>query len=154
MLLKKRQEYICLEHCTNMGYIRTKYIAGNPYAYFVECKGKKQKVKAYLGRVFEGSISKRSSVNGKSKRKFLINFVAQISGPSSVVVDGLTVTKGCKNVVLKIDDGYVCSFTLNRILRFRKSDDLEKDGKILAKYFLDAGLPVTQDEFIAYYQKC
>jgi hypothetical protein len=138
-----------------MGYIRTKYIAGKPYAYFVECKGKKQKVKAYLGRVFESSfVGERKNVSGKSKKEFLTDFIGQVEIPPSVVVDGLSIVKGKKNVVVKLNDGYLCTFTLKRILTFKSTDDLQKDGELLARYFMDAGLTIRQEEFVEYYEKC
>ena len=33
----------------------------------------------------------------------------------------------------------------------KKSDNLNKDATLLAKYFLEAGLNVNQEEFIEYY---
>ena len=61
-------------------------------------------------------------------------------------------SKTIKEAVIKTNDAYLSTFTLQRILKFKKSDDLNKDAQELAKYFLEAGLSVSQDHFIAYYQ--
>ena len=63
----------------NMAYIRTKKIGKNKYAYLVEIvstdKGPRQKVKQYLGRVYDFEKSKEvSEINeGKTKEEILLD---------------------------------------------------------------------------------
>ena len=56
-----------------------------------------------------------------------------------------------KDAVVKVGEGHLSSFTVKRLVNFKKSDDVNKDATLLAKYFLEAGLNVSQEEFIEYY---
>ena len=58
-----------------------------------------------------------------------------------------------KEAVIKLNDGYLSTFTLQRLLNFKKSKDFNKDAYNLAKCFLEAGLNISKDLFIEYYQK-
>ncbi len=57
------------------------------------------------------------------------------------------------NVVLKMNEGHLCDFTLKKILSFEKSGDIEEDSVELARVFVDAGLNVPKEAFIAYFEK-
>ena len=149
-----------------MAFIRTKNINGNPYAYLVEStntsKGPRQKVKKYLGRVYSFS-----EVNGKkfSSNNIVQNLIlSELSKCGFESVKGVymngnvifnpkknSVMKGKKDAVVRLNEGHLSSFTVRRIINFKKSNDLNKDANLLAKYFLEAGLNVSQEEFIKYY---
>jgi hypothetical protein len=149
-----------------MPYIRVKKISNKPYAYLVESistpKGPRQKVKKYLGRVFQVKKNQEitNSIEGKTKKEFLQNLIIkhlQNHGFRSnkgtlvrnkLIFKDLRFNKG----VLTINDGHLCNFTIDRILNFKKFNDVEKDGKILAKRFLTAGLLLSQEEFVSFYQ--
>ena len=146
-----------------MTYIRIKKIHAKQYAYLVENistkKGPRQKVKKYLGRVFESENSKeRDEINEKTKKKFIQKLIKEIvkTFPKEIYFseNELRIQKKSNNkeVVLKINEGYLCGYTIQRILKFRRSQDIQKDGFTLAKHFLDAGLPISQEEFVHYYQ--
>jgi len=64
----------------------------------------------------------------------------------------ITKAKTSKDAVLKLNEGYLCSFTLDRILKFEKSENVKKDAQVLAKYFLEAGLLINQQTFVSFYQ--
>jgi len=161
-----------------MAYIRTKKINGNKYAYLVEIvntsKGPRQKVKQYLGRVHE--LEKKKEINeineGNSKKEILLNLILpELSGrgfkerknnfayknfvfnTEEFSLTKKTKNKTSKEAVVGLEEGYLSSFTLQRILNFQKSKDLNKDAHALAKYFLEAGLNISKDLFVRFYEK-
>jgi hypothetical protein len=160
-----------------MAYIRVKKINKYLYAYLVEnvstTSGPRQKVKQYLGRVYELEKSKEieSSNNGKNKQEILLNLVIpelKVRGfrnkkdkytNKNLIFDvkyftlkKKTKSKTEKDAIIKLNDGYLCSFTLNRILSFEKSKEVKKDAQVLAKYFLESGLQINQERFVSFYQ--
>ncbi len=149
-----------------MAFIRTKKINGKPYAYLVESvstpQGPRQKVKKYLGRVHSfdevgGNCFKADNivhnliVSELGKYGFEYNKGSYVNG--KVVFNPKTnkVVKGKKDAVVKVGEGHLSSFTVKRLINFKKSNDVNKDATLLAKYFLEAGLNVSQEEFIEYY---
>ncbi len=155
-----------------MSYVRIKKISGNPYAYLVENKntdkGPRQRVKKYLGRihVLEPHDLERKEVNESKKNKFVEQLVLRELIPRKFKLKKekysfgkmvfspkkWSLNLGKKSIVLSINDGYLCDFTIKRILDFKKTKDLKKDAFTLARYFLQAGLPLSEQEFIEFYQ--
>jgi len=156
-----------------MTYIRTKNINNNNYAYLVENvktdNGPRQKVLQYLGRVHQLEkkdvvevnqfcllnnlvVSELKARGFKQKDELLINKKMSYS-PKSFVLTKKTNSKTEKDAVLKVNDGHLCSFTLQRIANFKKSKNLNADAQKLAKYFLEAGLQVSREQFVQYYQR-
>lgn len=157
-----------------MTYIRVKKINSNLYAYLIENKntpnGPRQIVLRYLGRVYNLRQQKQPSsqeINSSNK----IGLIQQLA-TAALKVHGFeehkknllyekimfkpqkfTITKNKKNVVLRINDGHLCSFTMQRLINFKKTKDINKDAYTLAKYFLEAGLAVSQEQFVKFYQK-
>ena len=149
-----------------MAYIRVKKINDNQYAYLVENlntkKGPRQKVKQYLGRVYNLDSDSTEEIEvddlflrivlrtlmkvGFRKRKNLFYHNDLVFNSNNN-----TIMKKKKNVVIKVNEGYLCSFTLQRLDNFKRTT-VDKDGPILAKYFLEAGLEVTESEFVDFYQ--
>ena len=157
-----------------MAYIRTKKISGNKYAYLVEIistdKGPRQKVKQYLGRVHVFEKSKEvSEINlGNTNKEILLNLIIPelkargFKGKERLAYNklvfnqnnlSLTKSKTKKEAIIKLNEGYLSTFTLQRILNFQKSKNLNKDAHTLAKYFLEAGLKINQELFVKFYQK-
>lgn len=150
-----------------MAYIRTKKINDKNYAYLVENistkNGPRQKVKKYLGRVYqlEKQTEKEITINVKTKKEFLQQLIQKhlenhgftkkacilTNDSSSLDLNSLKLTKG----VLALNDGYLCDFTIERIFSFKKTKDLQKDGTILAKQLLQAGLLLSEQEFVQLY---
>lgn len=156
-----------------MTYIRLKKINHQDYAYLVENlqteKGPRQKVRKYLGKVHHLKASETIDVDIEAKNKNEMLHLLTINQLVSCCFkekeqlyelddllfspkDFTIKTKNQKEAVLKINDGHLCSFTLQRILKFKKSADLNKDAFLLAKYFLEAGLPISKTNFIRFYE--
>ncbi|HLC51870.1 MAG TPA: hypothetical protein VJI98_01350 [Candidatus Nanoarchaeia archaeon] len=150
-----------------MTYIRIKKISNNPYAYLVQNistdKGPRQKVKKYLGRVyqFEKQSETEMIVNAKNKKEFLQQLIQKhlenhgfkketsnlINNNISFSLNNLKFTKG----VIAINQGFLCNSTIENIISFKKTKDIQKDGTILAKQLLQAGLPLAEQEFVQLY---
>ena len=58
-----------------------------------------------------------------------------------------------KNVVLLVNEGFMCSLTLSSIFEFKPEGDESKDGYRLARAFVEAGIKVPQDVFIGLFGK-
>ena len=159
-----------------MVFLRTKKINNHSYCYLVENqyskKGSQQKVKKYLGRVFQlvpsreidsfdlpKKITKEEMLNKliqsellrhnfKEKNQLLIN--------KEIAFDprNLNLFKKKKEVVAALNQGFLCQFTTKRILDFKKTKDFQKDAYTLARYFVEAGLNVSQELFVQFYEKC
>ena len=158
-----------------MAYIRTKKIGKNKYAYLVEIvstdKGPRQKVKQYLGRIHE--LKKNNEISeireGNSKESILLNLIIpELKSRGfkdkknnlvyqKLIFDqkniSLTKSKTKKEAIIKLNEGYLSTFTLQRIVNFQKTKNLNKDAHTLAKYFLEAGLQINQELFVKFYQK-
>lgn len=150
-----------------MAYIRTKKISDKNYAYLVEnistTNGPRQKVKKYLGRVYflEKIENKETTINARNKKEFLQQLIQKhlenhgftkkaltlINDKSSFDLNSLKLAKG----VLALNEGYLCDFTIETIFSFKKTKDIRKDGTILAKQLLQAGLPLSEQEFVQLY---
>ena len=162
-----------------MAYIRIKKINDQKYAYLVETvntkSGPRQKVKQYLGSVqvlekkkefFETNqkfndkkeiLSNLVITELKSKgfKEIKNNYVYKnlIFSPQKLTLKKDTKRKTEKDIVININQGYICTFTLQRLFNFKKSKDFNKAAYNLAKYFLEAGLNISKDLFIDFYQK-
>ncbi|PIN87838.1 hypothetical protein COV12_01650 [Candidatus Woesearchaeota archaeon CG10_big_fil_rev_8_21_14_0_10_32_24] len=156
-----------------MVYIRIKKISNKPYAYLVESQstkqGPRQRVKQYLGRIHtvEQQDNEKYVVVGKTKKEFLQEMLLRELKPAGFKENkeiysfqelhfcpkNLTLKKkNQKEAVIKLNEGYLCSFTMNRLHKFAKTDDMNKDAFLLAKYFLEAGLTISEKEFVSFYQ--
>lgn len=155
-----------------MTYIRIKNISNNPYAYLVESQktssGPRQKVKQYLGRVYKIEKKNLFTVNDtdvlnnlvlselksrgfkEKKRSFVYNNLIYSKKDFSLTKKIKFENK--KEAVIKLNNGYLCSFSLQRIVNFKKTTDLNKDAHRLAKYFLQAGLEISEEDFVQFYQ--
>jgi hypothetical protein len=152
-----------------MVFIRIKKINNSPYGYLVESvntsSGPRQKVKQYLGRVFEFERKVSTdvvSINSGNKEELLLNLVVNELNQrgfdkdlsfNTVTFDksSFSLNKGKRGVVMLMNEGYLCDFTLGRILNFKKSKNLDKDAHTLAKYFLEAGLQISEEDFVKFY---
>ncbi|MBL7054170.1 hypothetical protein ISS05_00240 [Candidatus Woesearchaeota archaeon] len=136
-------------------------------------KGSRQKVKKYLGRVY--SFSKVKDVDffeylkidnidayldKNYKEKILKNlveweFLRYDVDKSEFSVDFLNkkVSKGNREVSLKLNEGLLNSFTLGRLLRFRFKGDEREDGYNLAKAFVEAGIEIPKEVFVGIFSK-
>lgn len=158
-----------------MAFIRIKKVKDWRYAYLVENKWKskktRQKVKQYLGRVhtldnivglkFDKDISRMSFRDGVIE---LVKFELMKNGfkhgkgvlkKDSFVVnfDKSKFMDGKKPVVFESNEGFICSVTFNKIIRFKPSDTEEKTGLRFAEAILEAGISIPHNVFVKLFEK-
>ena len=63
------------------------------------------------------------------------------------------IRKGKRNSVLAINEGFMCNLTLRNLFDFKIENDEENDGYRLARAFVEAGIKVPQEIFIALFAK-
>jgi hypothetical protein len=157
-----------------MAFLRVKKINKNLYCYLVQNKhtknGPRQKVKKYLGRTirlkpkqninFELSKEKNRSQMLKSliawelkKHGFKAKDNTYSNKALTYSLETHQILNKKKEVVLHLNEGFLCSFTVKRILNFKKTNDFQKDAHKLAKYFVEAGINIPQEVFIGVYEK-
>ena len=170
-----------------MAFVRIKKIKGNEYAYLVQnkwrkAKGKspKQKVKAYLGRVYrlikEKEIDFWETVDSEpenylkfaTKEKILNDLVRfellkhgfvnlygkWVNNNIKVDIDKKKVVNETKSeCVLKINEGHMCGYRIKKILAYEPDGPIEETGYELARLFIESGIDVPQEVFIGYYEK-
>lgn len=157
-----------------MSFIRTKKINSKEYAYLVENKwykrrvkgkglGSRQKVSKYFGRVY--SFNKTENINFLTFKK--IEDLEQYlkNNDKSKIIKGLVewelfrhsidkeefaidftnkrLVKGNKEVSLRMNEGFLNSFTLNRLFGLRSGDSY-----YLAKCFVEAGVEIPKEVFV------
>ena len=67
--------------------------------------------------------------------------------------DKINILKNKKNAVLAINEGYLCNLSLKNLMEFKTEDDEQKDGYRFARAFVEAGIKVPQDIFVALFGK-
>ena len=149
-----------------MSFLRVKKIKGNDYAYLVEnrwtSKGPRQEVKRYLGRVYRFKGKGSYVIDFCDGRKeFLLELIkyelAKVGGLKKEKIEfdakKMNFFRGARGCVLGLNQGFMCDYTLRRILNFKKKGDIEVDSVKLAKFFIEAGFDVPQEYFIEYFQR-
>ena len=157
-----------------MGFIRIKKIDNKEYAYLVENKwykrkvkgkgrGPRQKVSKYLGRVHTfdkvndvdfSSFKKISDLgeylkknNKHSVFRDLVEwelFRHNIDNKEFFIdFDNKKIMKDNKEVSLRINEGFLNSFTLNRVFGLRAGNSYH-----LAKCFVEAGIEIPKEVFV------
>ena len=164
-------------------FLRIKKVKGKEYCYLVENKWKDgkalQTVKKYFGRVvradsgtvdffdFYSIKNVDLFLKKKDKKEILRDVVVwELSAAGfSRCENGLEkngigwddkmmeLCYGNKHVVLRLNDGFLCDYTLHKILAFRRSGNIEKGSVALARAFVDAGLRVPKEVFIGFFGK-
>lgn len=160
-----------------MAFVRTKKIKGHVYAYLVvnawTAQGSRQTSKKYLGRVFfmpKVSYSQSQATVPENKNEILTQVLLHTLNPYGFLHRNKTLRKGeliidlAKYTVVQknqrpaaiaLNEGYLCTETLARILSYQKSETDEQtnqEGYTLAKYCIEAGLVVPQKCFVALYE--
>lgn len=85
------------------------------------------------------------------QKKWLLNSGKIVGDPEK-----LKITSAKKEITLKLNDGYMNSFTLKELLNIqltKKTEEQRQAATLLAKAFVDAGIQVPQDIFIEVFQK-
>ncbi len=158
-------------------FFRIKKIKGREYAYVVENewrrKGSRQRVKGYLGRVYRLSLSDdvgflsfikinaiEDYISNNEKNKIINDLIEwelfrfDIDKEEFLIdLNNKKIQKNKKNVVLFVNDGFMCNLTLKNLLDFKTEGDEQTDGYRLAKAFVEAGIKVPQEVFVGICQK-
>ncbi len=60
-----------------------------------------------------------------------------------------------QSLVMEINEGFLCTYTINRLLQFQSlpDEDEREKGIRLAKCFLEAGLRIDPSIFVTYFEK-
>lgn len=164
-----------------MGFIRVKRIKGHKYAYFVEntwtSSGPRQQSKKYLGKVIEFEPSsgedfrawiKDDFANFLEKSEFKAILLDMISfellrmgfkkeedflfkDKLKIDLKNLKIIEGKRPIVIKLNEGFLCEFTLKNLLSYDGEND--PSGARLASLLVNAGLHVEEEVFIALFDK-
>lgn len=150
-------------------FVRTKKIKGKDYAYLVENfwseKGSRQKVKQYIGSVrklektgevealLDESKDYKSLARDSAKHELLKHGFIEEEGflkKEGIVVDLFEgkVRDNIKNVALSLNEGFLCESTINQLLNFIPQGSNTEIGMKLANNLLEAGIKLSQEEFI------
>lgn len=171
-----------------MAYIRIKRIkkkSGNSYeyAYLVENKwrkrpgngkpGARQKVKAFLGRIYKPSLVneqdffeyvKANDVDAYVKENSLAKITRDLISweffkhdidKNCIFVDfeNKIVRKYRNKVAVQMNEGFLCGYTLKNLVNFRFKEAEENAGMALAKAFVEAGVKVPEELFVRVFEK-
>lgn len=156
-------------------FFRIKKIKGKEYAYIVENSwkrgGSRQKVRSYLGGIcrldLKNSIdffeySKIENVKdyalNNGFKKIIWDLVAwelyRVGVGKDVLIDAKNsqIQKGKKNVVLLINEGFMCGYTLQNLTDFKPEDE-ENDKYRFARAFVETGIKVPEQLFVELFGK-
>lgn len=156
-------------------FIRTKKLKGRHYGYLVRNtwkKGKvKQKTQKYLGRAYSferrhekglaqaqkvrviGEYISKSSFNDIVFDLIKLEFLNHDLHKEGIVFDkkSLKIMKNKRNIVLTINNGFLCQESLKNLLNYKAEKDFE--GFELAKLLVNAGLKVEKEVFVELFEK-
>ena len=145
-----------------MTFIRLKKIAGKQYACLVEnswtAKGPRQQVKQYLGKYVQ--LESAELPASQPEAVSIISAELQARGFSAGLARGnvrvnlklCTVREDKKKAVLGLNGGFLCDYTLRKLLRFQPVVEVTP-GYTLARAFSDAGIRVSREQFVIIYKK-
>lgn len=140
-----------------MVFIRRKQVKSKHYAYLVEntwVDGRsKQAVKKYLGRIFDVDERPRADLSGVNPADLLAQLITYETQQveAEVDVENCRVTLAGRDVVLSLNGGYLCSYTLEQIQQARKTKNENRPGLALAQALSEAGLRIDKEDFIRLY---
>lgn len=154
-----------------MAFVRTKKLKGKEYAYLVEnewtINGSRQKVKAYLGRVIRPlKLRERpAQTDGLSYKQAVMSLIKQelqnhgfdetltFDNKIKADLENAAFNNSGKNIVLAMNEGFLCSQTLKDALNIQLTGHEEKAGTKLANALVEAGLKIPKDTFVELFEK-
>ncbi len=160
-------------------FVRAKLVKGNSYAYLVENKwvnGRvKQLSKKYLGRVIfltdKNTFPSPSEIDFSESKQAIIKQIICLeflqysftlnSKKTILSMDNISINllkgkikKNKKDIVLFLNGRYVYGTILSQLIDFLQPESHEDTkGEKLATAFSDAGISISQDQFIQLYKK-
>ncbi len=151
-----------------MTFIRLKRVGKERYAYLVDnvwtSKGPRQQVKRYLGKYLELPDAPRGSlIHGALPTISLLvgselrgrGFTEKLSNTELNIRINLktcTARQGTKNIVLGINGGFLCGYTLRKLIHAVPLVEVVQ-GYSFARAFSDAGIRVSREEFVVLYRR-
>ncbi len=158
-------------------FIRIKKINNQEYAYLVENywinNSSRQRVKEYLGKVVKpeknnfdqqmefdsdyinlvNKLFERELLRHGFKEAIVLEGRTLELGKVKANLESFDVVKGKKNVLLAINEGFLSKKTIQELINFKPLEDKQKTGLKLAQTILEAGLKVSEDEFVKLFEK-
>ena len=156
-------------------FVRKKKIKGNDYAYLVENmwtkKGSRQKVRAYLGKIYYFEQVKNISLEENNDRQKLLKNLIECEflkhgfekQGNEFVNKDLVVSFENNLIKIKNSDlqaafafnqGYLCNYFIEKLfnLQIAKKEKEKQEAMLdVAKLFVNAGINVPQEVFIKFY---
>jgi len=152
-----------------MAFIRVKKIKNKDYAYLVKNtwtrKGTRQKAVKYLGKVIKLKKKDKKELkkythltpkqiiheliltelksHGFKKRDNLFKLKKITFDPKTYIFS----TRN-KNIVLRLNNEFMCQHTIKNLLNFEHSGDEEQIGLAFAKTIVSSGLTIPKEAFI------
>ena len=143
------------------------------YAYLVENRWSKakarQRVKQYLGRVYSSdkqpvdffSYLGITDLDSYMSKDFLAVLADLVSwelhqhrhDEVTVNVSECRVAHDGRCIVVKMNDGYLCDFTMQQIIKAHKTLLEDVPGNELATAFVNAGIAIPKELFVELYSK-
>ena len=145
-------------------FIRKKTIKSQDYAYLVQNKYNKRKKQSrqrstkYIGKIIK--LDKETQVKSSSINESIIQTLKQLKFThkkdiltfNDITIDlkNSSVSKSNKPVCLEINNGYLCSHTLKKLLDFKPPKSTSKDiAKELASSLVNTGINIDEGSFIS-----
>ena len=139
----------------------------------VKPRGSRQKVKGYLGRVYRFNLKKDihflqfKKIENVEKYviendfKKIINDLIEWElfrhdinkNKFTVDLDELKFQQNKKNIVLLVNEGFMCGLALKNMLEFKPEGDESNDGYRLARAFVESGIKIPQEVFVSLFGK-
>jgi len=153
-----------------MGFIRTKNIKGQEYAYLVSNtwtnNGPRQNVKAYLGRTIrpEKNQEQTPDISPLEYQEAVIMLIKQElqnhgfnqelkKENTKIDLKNRKIINNKKNTVIKMNEGFLCTYTLNNLMTLQLQGYEEQAGTQLATALLEAGLKINKETFVQLFEK-
>ncbi len=153
-----------------MGFIRAKTIKGKEYGYLVHntwtATGPRQNVKGYLGRIIRLQKQKEETPD-ISKLKYQSALFALIKqelnnhgfdarltkDQTKIDLENRRIINRNKNIIVGMNEGYLCTYTLNKLMTLIPQGYEEQAGLQLATALVEAGLKLNKETFVQLFEK-
>ncbi len=149
-------------------FVRVKNIKGRKYAYLVENEwtpwGSRQKVTKYLGKTITvPRISEEQKELPKELNKALKTAIEQElenhgfknARKDKIIVklEENKVEEDGKKIVIALNEGYLCDHTLKQLFEFTPLEKPSESATKLANLALEAGLKLSQEQFLHLFEQ-
>ena len=153
-------------------FVRVKKIKGKKYAYLVENEwtpwGSRQKVTKYLGKTHTITKYTENHTTLPAGLQFAIThaIIQELKNHGftqdehtlkqeniTINLNDKTVKQNNKKAVLEMNEGYMCDHTIQQLLDYTPEGKHEENAKKLANLVLEAGLKLTNEQFIHIFEQ-